>query len=190
MAAVTGSGGSRLVAVIGGTRGLGLAIAEAFTTAGFEVVVTQRAEGSAGHPSVACDVRDEASVDAAFTAIEARWGDPDIVIFNAGIAHRDLAVRMDLSTFTDVVDTNLVGAFHVAKRCLPAMLGRRAGSLVFISSVSALSGTPGVSAYAASKSGLIGLARSIATEVGSRDVRVNVVAPGLLENAAGIAPGT
>jgi len=181
---------TRLVAVIGGTRGLGRAIAGELTAPGFDVVVTHRTDEPADMASVHCDVTDEESVDAAFTAIESRGRSPEIVVVNAGIAHRDLTMRMPTSTFTEVVDTNLRGAFFVARRALPAMVRARRGSIVFISSVSALTGTPGVAAYAASKAGLIGLARTMATEVGSRGVRVNVVAPGLLDNAAGIAPGT
>lgn len=176
--------------VTGGNRGLGHACAEALAAAGERVVVTWRTDPPAGPwPSVHCDVSDEASVDTAFDEIEREHGPVGKVVCNAGTAERNLAIRMTASSFTDVIATNLTGSFLVARRAAVSMVRRRYGRIVFISSVSALYGTPGVSSYAASKAGLIGLSRSLARELGSRHVTSNVVAPGLLENKVEAATG-
>ncbi len=130
---------------------------------------------------VRCDVTDEASVDAAFTAVEAEVGRVDVLVANAGITEDTLLMRMTEDCFTRVVDTNLTGAYRVAKRATPNMLKARSGRMIFISSVVALTGAPGQANYAASKAGLIGLARSIARELGSRNITANVVAPGFID---------
>lgn len=175
--------------VTGGARGLGLACARALADDGHRVVVTWRSEPPPTDlPGVRCDVRDPDEVDSAFTTIEADHGPIGKLVCNAGTAERNLAVRMTPDSFRDVVATNLIGSFLVARRAATSMLERRYGRIVFISSVSALYGTPGVSSYAASKAGLIGLCRSLAREVGSRNITANVVAPGLLENLAPQVP--
>jgi 3-oxoacyl-[acyl-carrier protein] reductase len=131
---------------------------------------------------VRCDVRDAASVDAAFTAVEKERGPVEVVVANAGITSDQLLVLLKEEAFTDVLDTNLTGAYRVAKRAVRGMLKMRRGRMIFISSVVGLYGAPGQANYAASKAGLVGLARSLARELGSRGITANVVAPGFVES--------
>jgi beta-ketoacyl ACP reductase len=172
----------RSVLVTGGNRGIGRAIAEAFAADGDRVAVTHRGSGAPkGTFGVECDVTDAASVDAAFAAAEAEHGPVEVLVSNAGTTDDTLLLRMSEESFAAVLDANLTGAFRVAKRAAASMLKLRRGRLVFISSVVALTGAPGQANYAASKAGLIGLARSIARELGSRTITANVVAPGFIE---------
>jgi 3-oxoacyl-[acyl-carrier protein] reductase len=172
----------RSVLVTGGSRGIGLAIARAFAELGDSVAVTYRgSEPPAGLFGVRCDVTDGAQVDAAFTAVEQHQGPVEVLVANAGITKDTLLMRMDEETFTSVVDTNLTGAYRVAKRASTAMVRARRGRLIFISSVVGLYGSPGQANYAASKAGLVGFARSLAREFGSRGITANVVAPGFVD---------
>jgi 3-oxoacyl-[acyl-carrier protein] reductase len=173
----------RNVLVTGGNRGIGLAIARAFVAGGDTVVITQRSgEPPEGLTAVRCEVTDSASVDAAFTEAEQIFGGPvEVVIANAGITKDTLLMRMTDEEFDSVIDTNLAGAFRCARRASKGMIRLRKGRIVFISSVVGLLGSPGQVNYAASKSGLIGMARSIARELGSRGITANVVAPGFVE---------
>jgi len=169
--------------VTGGNRGIGLAIARAFAEAGDAVTVTYRSgEPPEGLSGVRCDVTDTASVEAAFDEVEATQGPVEVLVANAGITRDTLLLRMAESDFTDVVDTNLTGAFRVAKRAARGMLRARKGRVVFISSVVGMLGSPGQMNYAASKAGLIGMARSMARELGSRGITANVVAPGFVQS--------
>jgi 3-oxoacyl-[acyl-carrier protein] reductase len=175
---------SRSVLVTGGNRGIGLAIAQAFVEAGDKVAVTYRSgEPPAGTLGVKCDVTDAAAVDAAFTEAEAAHGPVEVVVANAGITRDTLLLRMSEDDFAAVIDTNLAGAFRVAKRAAKGMLRLRRGRIVFISSVVGLLGSPGQVNYAASKAGLVGMARSMARELGSRGITANVVAPGFVDTA-------
>jgi 3-oxoacyl-[acyl-carrier protein] reductase len=170
------------VLVTGGNRGIGLAIARAFADAGDRVAITHRGSAEpAGLFGVHCDVTSEADVEAAFTAVEAEHGPVEVLVANAGITDDTLLLRMSEESFQRVLDTNLTGAYRVAKRAASAMLKRRSGRMIFISSVVGLVGAPGQVNYAASKAGLIGLARSIARELGSRSITANVIAPGFVE---------
>jgi 3-oxoacyl-[acyl-carrier protein] reductase len=174
---------SRSVLVTGGNRGIGLAIARAFAQAGDRVAVTYRSgEPPAGLLGVKCDVTDPAAVDAAFAEAEAAHGPVDVVVANAGITRDTLILRMSDEDFAAVVETNLAGSFRVAKRAARSMLRKRYGRIVFISSVVGLVGSPGQANYAASKAGLVGLARSLARELGSRGITANVVAPGFVDS--------
>lgn len=171
----------RSVLVTGGNRGLGLAIARAFVERGDKVAITHRgAQAPEGLFGVRCDVTDSERIDAAFAEVEAAHGPVEVVVANAGITDDTLLMRMGEDQFTRVLDTNLTGAYRVAKRAAKGMLRARWGRLVFISSVVALSGSAGQVNYAASKAGLIGMARSIARELGSRNITANVVAPGFV----------
>ncbi len=173
---------SRSVLVTGGNRGIGLAIARRFAAAGDAVTVTSRSgEGIGGLTVARCDVRDAASVDEAFKAAEAAHGPVEIVVANAGITADQLLALMSEDEFTSVVDTNLTGAYRVAKRAVRPMMRQRRGRIIFISSVVGLLGSGGQANYAASKAGLIGMARSLARELGSRNITVNVVAPGFAD---------
>jgi 3-oxoacyl-[acyl-carrier protein] reductase len=170
------------VLVTGGNRGIGLAIARAFSEAGDKVAVTHRGSGAPdGLFGVRCDVTDETSVDAAFSEVEAEFGPVQVLVSNAGITDDKLLMRMSQDSFASVLDANLTGAYRVAKRATAGMVKARGGRMVFISSVVALAGAPGQANYAASKAGLIGLARSIARELGSRNITANVVAPGFID---------
>ena len=172
----------RSVLVTGGNRGIGLAIAQAFAAQGDRVAVTHRASPPPdGLFGVQCDVTSGDDVDAAFTAVEAEHGPVEVLVSNAGTTDDTLLMRMSEESFTRVVDANLTGAYRVAKRATRGMLKARAGRMVFISSVVGLSGAPGQVNYAASKAGLVGLARSVARELGSRGITANVVAPGYVE---------
>lgn len=168
--------------VTGGNRGIGLAIARAFAANGDDVAITHRGRGVPdGLLGVECDVTDPDSVDAAFSAVELEYGPVEVLIANAGITDDTLLLRMGEESFDKVIDTNLAGAYRVAKRAASGMLRARRGRMIFISSVIALVGAPGQANYAASKAGLIGLARSIAREFGSRGITANVIAPGFIE---------
>ncbi len=170
---------SRVVLVTGGSRGIGLAIAERFAGAGERVAVTYNSSPPpAGLFGVKCDVTSAADVDAAFAAVEAEFGPVEVLVSNAGITRDTLLLRMSEDDFTSVVDANLVGAYRVAKRAAQGMLRARRGRIVFISSVVGLLGSAGQANYAASKAGLVGFARSLARELGSRSITANVVAPG------------
>jgi beta-ketoacyl ACP reductase len=173
---------SRSVLVTGGNRGIGLAIARAFAGQGDKVAVTHRGSGAPdGLLGVRCDVTDVDSVDAAFTEVEAAHGPVQVLVSNAGITDDTLLMRMADDQFTRVLDANLTGAYRVSKRAARNMLRARSGRMIFISSVVGLTGSAGQVNYAASKSGLVGLARSIARELGSRSITANVVAPGFVE---------
>jgi len=173
---------SRVVLVTGGNRGIGRAIAEAFVAAGHRVAVTARSgEGPAGTVTVRADVTDAESLDTAFSEIEAQLGPVEVLVANAGITKDTLLLRMTDDEFDAVVDTNLGGAFRVVKRAAKGMIRARWGRVVLISSVVGLLGSAGQINYAASKSGLIGIARSLTRELGSRGITANVVAPGFIE---------
>jgi NAD(P)-dependent dehydrogenase (short-subunit alcohol dehydrogenase family) len=172
---------ARTVLVTGGNRGIGLATAQAFAAQGDRVAITHRGSGAPDEFfGVTCDVTDPAGLDAAFGAVEAELGPVDILVPNAGVVDSTLLTRMSEEQFSRVVDTNLAGAWRCAKLAAPKMARRRWGRMIFISSVVGLYGSAGLTNYAASKSGLIGLARSIARELGSRNVTANVVAPGFV----------
>ena len=170
---------TRTVLVTGGSRGIGLACAQRFAALGDNVVVTYNSssppEGFAG---IKCDVTSAAEVDAAFAFAEEQFGPVEVLVSNAGLTKDGLLLRMSEDSFASVVDANLTAAYRVAKRAAQGMLRARAGRIVFMSSVVALLGSAGQANYAASKAGLIGLARSLARELGSRGITVNVVAPG------------
>jgi 3-oxoacyl-[acyl-carrier protein] reductase len=182
---------SRSVLVTGGNRGIGLAIATAFAEQGDKVALTYRsgqppeikpAEGGSVLP-VRCDITDGQDVERAFTEIEAAHGPVEVLVANAGITRDTLVLRMSEDDFTEVLDTNLTGSFRVAKRAAKGMLRLKRGRLIFISSVVGLKGSPGQVNYAASKAGLVGMARSLAVELGSRSITANVVAPGFVETS-------
>ncbi len=173
---------SRSVLVTGGNRGIGKAIAEAFVAVGDQVAVIYRSgEPPTGMLAVRCDVTDADSVEAAFTEIEAAHGPVEVLVANAGITADTLVLRMSEDDWSRVIDTNLTGSFRVAKRAAKGMLRLRRGRLIFISSVVGLLGSAGQVNYAASKAGLVGMARSLARELGSRSITANVVAPGFVE---------
>ena len=172
----------RVVLVTGGNRGIGLAVARAFAAQGDRVVVASRSgEAPDGLPAVVCDVSDTASVDAAFSVVEAEHGPVEICVANAGITRDTLLLRMTDEDIDAVLDTNLVGAIRVARRAAKGMLRLRRGRLVFVSSVVGMLGSAGQVNYAASKAGLVGVARSLARELGSRGITANVVAPGFVD---------
>jgi 3-oxoacyl-[acyl-carrier protein] reductase len=174
--------GGRSVLVTGGNRGIGLAIARSFAAAGDRVAVTYRTgEPPEGFLGVICDVTDGASVDAAFSAVEEEQGPVEVLVANAGVTRDQLILRMPEQDFAAVVDTNLGGSWRVAQRATKGMLRLKRGRIIFISSVVGLLGSAGQTNYAASKAGLVGLARSLARELGSRSITANVVAPGFVE---------
>ncbi|KRF06314.1 3-oxoacyl-ACP reductase FabG [Arthrobacter sp. EH-1B-1] len=171
----------RSVLVTGGNRGIGLAIAQSFLANGDRVAITYRSGNvPAGMLGVKADVTDNAQVDAAFSEVENTHGAVEVLIANAGITRDTLLLRMSETDFTDVVDTNLTGSFRVIKRASRGMLRLRKGRIVLISSVSGLYGAPGQINYSASKAGLVGIARSLTRELGSRGITCNVVAPGFI----------
>ena len=173
---------SPIALVTGGNRGIGLAIAAALETSGFDVVITFRSgDAPAGFKSVKMDVTSEESVDAAFTSIEEQWGIPEIIVANAGITKDTLVLRMSDEDFTSVIETNLTGAFRVAKRATKGLLKLKSGRLIFVGSVVGGVGAAGQVNYSASKAGLVGMARSFARELGSRSITANVIAPGFVE---------
>lgn len=173
---------NRVVLITGGNRGIGRSIAEAFIAAGYPVAVTARSgEGPDGALTVRADVTDGASLDAAYAEVEERLGPVAILVANAGVTKDTLLLRMSDEEFESVVDTNLGGAFRVVKRATKGMVRARWGRVILISSVVGLLGSAGQVNYAASKSGLIGIARSLTRELGSRGITANVVAPGFIE---------
>lgn len=168
--------------VTGGNRGIGLAVARAFAANGDNVAITHRGSGAPdGLFGVKCDVTSSEQVDAAFSAVEAEHGPVEVLVSNAGMTDDTLLLRMSEESFQNVVDANLTGAFRVAKRAASGMLKKRSGRMIFVSSVVAFAGAPGQANYAASKAGLLGLARSIARELGSRSITANVIAPGFID---------
>ncbi|MEV0279882.1 3-oxoacyl-[acyl-carrier-protein] reductase [Streptomyces sp. NPDC050610] len=173
---------SRSVLVTGGNRGIGLAIARAFADAGDKVAITYRSgEPPAGFLAVKCDITDPEQVEQAYKEIEEKQGAVEVLVANAGVTRDQLLLRMSEDDFASVVETNLTGTFRVVKRASKAMLRARKGRVVLISSVVGLMGSAGQANYAASKAGLVGFARSLARELGSRNITVNVVAPGFVD---------
>ncbi len=174
---------SRVVVVTGGNRGIGASVAEAFVANGDTVAVLSRS-GSApeGTHGFVCDVADTASVESAFDAVEAQLGPVEVLIANAGLTRDTLLLRMSDEDIDVVLNTNLFGAIRTARRAAKGMLKLRRGRIIFISSVVAMLGSAGQVNYAASKSGLIGAARSLAREIGGRGITANVVAPGFIES--------
>ncbi len=172
---------SRSVLVTGGNRGIGLATARLLAKDGHRVAVTYRSTAPEGLLGVRCDVTSMAEVDAAFAEVEAAHGPVEVLVSNAGLTNDGLLLRMSEASFTGVLDANLTGAYRVAKRASRGMLKARWGRLVFVSSVVGLSGATGQANYAASKAGLVGLARSLARELGGRGITSNIVAPGYVD---------
>ena len=173
---------ARTVLVTGGSKGIGRAIAQRFAEAGHRVAATYRSgEVPTGVLGVQCDVTEGAQVEAAFSQVEAALGPVEVLVANAGITKDTLVLRMSDKDWDQVIETNLTGAFRVARRAARPMIRNRYGRIVFISSVVGQLGSAGQVNYAASKSGLIGMARSLARELGSRGVTANVVAPGFIE---------
>jgi 3-oxoacyl-[acyl-carrier protein] reductase len=173
---------ARSVLVTGGNRGIGLAIARALAADGDSVAVTYRSgEPPEGLLGVRCDVTDTASVDAAFTEVEQQQGPVEVLVANAGVTRDQLLLRMSDDDFGAVLDTNLTGAFRCVRRASKGMIRLRRGRIVLISSVVGLYGSPGQVNYAASKAGLVGIARSVTRELGSRGITANVVAPGFID---------
>ena len=174
---------SRVVFVTGGNRGIGLACAKTFSERGYQVAITYR-EGSEiqiTEPNVLpvlCDITSTEQIESAFKVIEEELGPVEILIGNAGITRDGLSPKMSDQDFSDVIETNLVGSFRVARRAVRSMIRARWGRIIFISSIAGRTGQAGQVNYAASKAGLLGLARSLAKEFGSRNITVNVVAPG------------
>lgn len=179
----------RVVMVTGGSRGIGLACANWFVAAGDRVAVTSRTGGVDGEVvagpgrllPLACDVTDPVQVEAAFAAVEEEWAPVEVLVANAGVTRDTLVLRMSEEAWSEVIDTNLTGVFRVAKRALAKMIRLHRGRVIMVSSVGAFIGSAGQANYAASKAGLIGMARSMAREVATRSITVNVVAPGLTE---------
>ncbi len=174
----------RVAMVTGGSRGIGLAVARRLVAAGHDVAIGSRTEPEDLDPELTwfeCDITEEASVDAAFTAVENKLGPPTIMVANAGLTKDMLVLRMKDQDFTDVVNANLAGSFRAAKRAVKPMMKARWGRIIFVSSVVGSLGQAGQANYAASKAGLVGLARSLAREFASRGITVNLVAPGPVE---------
>ena len=174
--------GTRIVFVTGGNRGIGLSIARSFASGGDLVIVSYRSGGAPeGLVGVQMDVTNQESVNAAFAEIEEKYGVVDVLIANAGITRDGLAMRMSEADFTEVVETNLTGAFRTAQKAIIPMMKQRNGRVIFIGSVVGLLGSAGQVNYAATKSGLVGMARALAREYGSRGLTFNVIAPGFVE---------
>ncbi len=172
---------TRSVLVTGGNRGIGLAIAQAFVEQGDKVAVTHRGSGGPeGTFGVQCDVTDTDAVDAAFTAVEAEQGPVEVLVSNAGMTDDTLLLRMSEDQFTRVLDANLTAAYRLSKRAAGKMVRARSGRIILVSSVVALTGSAGQTNYAAAKAGLIGFGRSLARELGSRGITVNIVLPGFV----------
>ena len=166
----------------GGNRGIGRAIAEAFLARGDKVAVTSRSGGGPeGALDLVCDITDPAAVEEAFSRIEEEHGPVEVLVANAGVTADTLLLRMSEDDWSKVIDTNLTGSFRLAKRAAKGMLRLRRGRIVFISSVVGLLGSAGQVNYAASKAGLVGMARSLTRELGSRSITANVVAPGFVD---------
>jgi len=182
--------GGRVVLVTGGNRGIGAATVEWFLHHGDRVASTYRGDPPPAAPAgtdpaqflaVPCDVRDPAAVEAAFSAVEDHFGPVEVLVANAGVTRDTLLLRMSEDAWGEVIDTNLTGSFRVAKRAVAKMLRLHRGRIIFVSSVGAFVGLPGQANYAASKAGLVGMARALAREVASRSITVNVVAPGVVD---------
>ena len=179
----------RVVLVTGGSRGIGLACAEWFLANGDRVAVTSRSGTTERDPgagadrflSLTCDMTDPDQVEAAFVAVESAWGPVEVLVANAGVTRDTLVLRMTEDAWSEVIDTNLTAVFRVTKRALAKMVRLHRGRVIMVSSVGAFIGSAGQANYAASKAGLVGMARSLAREVASRTITVNVVAPGLVE---------
>ena len=172
----------KLALVTGGNRGIGLAIAKQLKEEGFLVIVGHRSgTAPSGFESVVLDVSSTESVDSAIAEVESKFGFIDVMVANAGVTKDGLVLRMSESDFVDVINTNLSGAFRVAKACSKGMLKKKSGKLIFVGSVVGLLGSAGQVNYSASKSGLVGLARSLARELGSRNITANVIAPGFVQ---------
>jgi 3-oxoacyl-[acyl-carrier protein] reductase len=173
---------TRSVLVTGGNRGIGLAVARAFAANGDKVTVTHRGSAApSGLHGVRCDITDPDAVATLFDEVEDHQGPVEVLVANAGITRDTLLLRMSEQDWDDVIATNLTAAYRLAKRAAKGMLRMRRGRMVFVSSVVGLSGSAGQVNYAASKAGLVGLARSIARELGSRNITANVVAPGFVD---------
>jgi len=173
---------SRVVLVTGGNRGIGKSIAETFIAAGYKVAVTVRSgDGPSGALAVKADVRDAAALDAAFAEIEEKLGPVEILVANAGITKDTLLMRMTDEEFEEVIDTNLSGSFRVLRRATKSMIKGKFGRVILVGSVVALLGSPGQVNYSSSKSGLIGMARSLTRELAGRGITANVVAPGFID---------
>jgi len=176
--------GGRVVLITGGSRGIGAACVSWFVAHGDRVAFTSRAaeqgERADGALALTCDVTKPDQIEAAFGAIEERFGPVEVLVANAGITRDTLIARMSEEAWGEVIDTNLTGAYRVAKRAITKMLRLHRGRVIFVSSVGAFVGLPGQANYAASKAGLVGMARALAREVASRSITVNVVAPGLV----------
>jgi 3-oxoacyl-[acyl-carrier protein] reductase len=173
----------RSVLVTGGNRGIGLAIARRLAADGDSVTVTSRSgEPVDGLKVVRCDVREAGSVDAAFGEVEQDQGPVEVLVANAGVTRDQLLALLSEDDFALVLDTNLTGAYRAAKRAVRGMMKMRRGRLIFISSVVGLYGSAGQANYAASKAGLVGMARSLARELGSRNITSNVIAPGFVDS--------
>lgn len=173
----------RTVLITGGNRGIGHAIAQEFLSRGDRVAVTSRSGegGPAGALTVRADVTDPVSIDEAFTRVEQELGPVEVLVANAGITRDQLLLRMSEDDFSEVLDTNLTGAFRVVKRGIKGMLRKKHGRVILISSVVGLLGSPGQVNYAAAKAGLIGMARSLTRELAARGITANVIAPGMIE---------
>ena len=178
-----GAGGGKVVLVTGGSRGIGLACARRFHSAGNRVAVTYTSTPPAGDQfmAVRCDVRSTEEIDKAFCAVEAELGNVEVLVANAGIVRDTLVLRMSEEVWDDVLDVDLTGAYRVIRRALGPMVRAHRGRVLLISSVVAFMGSPGQVNYAAAKSGLVGMARSLARELASRGITVNVVAPGVVD---------
>jgi len=173
---------SRVVLITGGSKGIGLACAQHFASLGDKVAITYNStKPTADFFAVKCDVTSQTEVDAAFAAVEEKFGIVQVLVSNAGVTKDLLLLRMSENDFVSVIDANLTGAYRVCKRATQGMLRARSGRIILMSSVVGLLGSAGQANYAASKSGLVGLARSLARELGSRSITVNVVAPGPVE---------
>lgn len=173
---------ARTVLITGGNRGIGYALAEEFIAQGHRVAVTARSgEGPAGSLTVRADVTDGAALDAAFAEVEQKLGPIEVLVANAGITKDTLIMRMSDEEFDSVIETNLGGTFKVVKRAIKGMVKQRFGRIVLISSVVGLFGSAGQVNYSSSKSALVGMARSLTRELGSRGITANVVAPGFIE---------
>ncbi|GAA1490597.1 3-oxoacyl-ACP reductase FabG [Brachybacterium sacelli] len=173
----------RSVLITGGNRGIGRSIAEEFLRRGDKVAVTSRSGhgGPEGSLTVAADVTDGESLEVAIRAAEEAHGPIEVLIANAGITDDQLLLRMSDDAFESVLDTNLTGTFRTVKRVIKSMIRKKKGRIVLISSVVGLYGSPGQVNYAASKSGLVGFARALTRELGSRGITANVVAPGYID---------
>jgi 3-oxoacyl-[acyl-carrier protein] reductase len=197
-AGAAGTAPGRVVLVTGGSRGIGAACARWFSDCGDRVAVTYRGDTAPAAPAgaedrflaVRCDVTDESQVEAAFGAVEERFGPVEVLVANAGVTRDTLALRMGSAAWHEVIETNLTGAFFVAKRAIAKMLRLHRGRVLLVSSVGAFVGLPGQANYAASKAGLVGMGRALAREVASRGITVNVVAPGVIDTDMTQALGT